>query len=276
MIHLVTTAVGAENHYTKANNAARRETPTQAAELDSKVLQAYIGHCRLAIVDNRTDFGQKMDRTLQHVFDLVGVESEKRIIYKRFQIKNDAPKHHSYEHRLLPVNSRQLIHTYFHDQVFHSFKFPHSLHYADITIEKFFLEKEEHDVDRMLPINANIPDRSYIYRRGQAGSYLYFLRKAGSRKPSVISVTEFLSYMERMDKCMAVLHERVRYFIYEYQYFALIDVGGEQFLEVGVDSLLETTLKLPPFITDSNTLKVAQESKWETFDSWLAYNLNNK
>jgi hypothetical protein len=277
VIHLVTAAVGAEVHYTKANNAARRETPSEAAELDSKVLEAYIGHPRLSIVDNRTDFGQKMDRTLQHMFDLVGIEhGAKKIIYKRYRIKKHSKqvKYHS----ALPYNSQQLIDLFFHDHAFDTFKFPNNLHYADITIEKTFLTplKDDVVVDREKISNDNVPDRSYIYRRGQAGSYQYFLRKVGTRKPNLIDVKEFLSHLERSDPEMAILYERVRYFIYKYQYFALIDVGNEQFLEVGVDSMTAHTVEFPPFIAEQGSIELAEETwsqKWEIFDAWLATEL---
>lgn len=286
VIHLVTTAVGAESFYTNENNAVRRESPAQAAELDCKVLDAYIGHPRLSIVDNRTDFTKKMDRALHQMYDLVGIDdgnSDARIIYRRYRIKNKRQwkRKEKYSARKLPINSQQIIKAYFHDRTFDSFVFPAHQHYADITIEKTFLKKKDTvRIDRDKYIDANVPDRSYIYRRGQAGSYQYFYRQAGTRKPRLISVTEFLSHMDDADPEMATLHERVRYFIYNYHYFALIDVGEEQFLEVGADAMTINTLELPPFIiqpeqsgpdnAQSVEIESADAIKWELFDANLA------
>jgi hypothetical protein len=278
IIHLVTAAVGAENFYSKETNIVRRENAAQAAELDKKILDAYIGHPRLSIIDNRTDFDKKMNRTLRQMYDLVGIDDgqpDGRIIYRRYRLKNT--KHRINEHfSKLPINSQQLIQTYFHDQIFDNITFPSSQHYCDITIEKTFLkenyEKAIH-IDRDQMININIPERSYIYRRGQAGSYQYFYRKAGTRKPRLLSVTEFLSHAENADPLMATLHERVRYFIYNYQYFALIDVEQEQFLEVGVDAMTQHTLELPPFIMKQKLEELSGETKWELFDERLAREL---
>ena len=55
VFHLVTTAIGAENFYTQANNATRREDQKLARELDLKILSAWVGHPKVFIIDNSTD-----------------------------------------------------------------------------------------------------------------------------------------------------------------------------------------------------------------------------
>lgn len=71
VIHLVTTANGAEQFYTLANNNARSETLEQAREIDELTLNAWIGHPRLKIIDNSTDFEGKVERVLKEIyFDL--------------------------------------------------------------------------------------------------------------------------------------------------------------------------------------------------------------
>jgi len=71
VLHLVTAANGAEQFYTKANNAVRSETPELAREIDSKIIGAWRAHPRLAVVDNSTDFNGKMARVVEHVTKLV-------------------------------------------------------------------------------------------------------------------------------------------------------------------------------------------------------------
>lgn len=44
VFHLVTTAIGAEEFYTNANNATRLEDATKARDLDLKILSAWVGH----------------------------------------------------------------------------------------------------------------------------------------------------------------------------------------------------------------------------------------
>ena len=69
ILHLVTTANGAEEHYTLANNAARSESLEDARKMDELTLNAWIGHPRLKIVDNSTDFEGKVERVLKEIYN---------------------------------------------------------------------------------------------------------------------------------------------------------------------------------------------------------------
>lgn len=75
VVHLQTAAIGAEAHYTLANNAARSESRAEAIELDSRLVNAWVGHNALSIIDNPPggDFEDKMVRTLKAVCDGLGV-----------------------------------------------------------------------------------------------------------------------------------------------------------------------------------------------------------
>ena len=64
VMHLVTTADGAEDFYTKANNSARWDNPVEARYFDTKILDAWRGHPRHFVFDNRTDFPGKLERLL--------------------------------------------------------------------------------------------------------------------------------------------------------------------------------------------------------------------
>ena len=67
VVHLMTAADGAEEYYTTANNDARSETPEQARALDARTRDAWIGHPKLRVVDNHTDFAAKLARLMQIV-----------------------------------------------------------------------------------------------------------------------------------------------------------------------------------------------------------------
>ena len=86
VLHLVTAANGAEESYTLANNTARTESPERARELDQKTLSAWLGHPRLRIIDNSTDFDTKISRTLQAATQLLGrpapLEIERKFLLK--------------------------------------------------------------------------------------------------------------------------------------------------------------------------------------------------
>lgn len=58
----MTAANGAEQFYTNANNEARRETPEEARILDEKTREAYKGVPKLHVIDNSTNFREKIER----------------------------------------------------------------------------------------------------------------------------------------------------------------------------------------------------------------------
>lgn len=72
VLHLVSAADGAEANYTRANNTARSESPELARELDRKTLDAWLGHPRLRIIDNSTDFDAKINRALGAATQVLG------------------------------------------------------------------------------------------------------------------------------------------------------------------------------------------------------------
>ena len=72
VFHLVTAAKGAEKFYTTANNAARTETVEQAAALDDKLIAAWTGHPHLRVIDNATDFEDKLKRLIAEISSFLG------------------------------------------------------------------------------------------------------------------------------------------------------------------------------------------------------------
>jgi CYTH domain-containing protein/predicted ATPase len=84
VIHMVSSAVGAPQAYTTANNVARRETIDEAAALDAVTLAAWVGHPHLRIIDNTTNFDAKIRKTVAAVARMVGVpeplEIERRFL----------------------------------------------------------------------------------------------------------------------------------------------------------------------------------------------------
>ncbi|MBM3260975.1 hypothetical protein FJY93_01010 [Candidatus Kaiserbacteria bacterium] len=73
VIHLTTAANGAEQHYTLANNAARRETIAQARELDDRTRRVWIGAPHWREIDNSTDFAGKLARLEHEIYALLGI-----------------------------------------------------------------------------------------------------------------------------------------------------------------------------------------------------------
>lgn len=69
VIHLVTAARGAEEHYTRSNNKARSEDMELAVTNDKLVGEAWVGHPCYELIDNSTDFETKMRRLTKAVTD---------------------------------------------------------------------------------------------------------------------------------------------------------------------------------------------------------------
>lgn len=86
VFHLVTAAKGAEEFYTLSNNQARTETAEEAAELDDKLISAWTGHPHLRIIDNSSDFEDKMKRLIKEVSSFLG-EPEPYEVERKFLIE---------------------------------------------------------------------------------------------------------------------------------------------------------------------------------------------
>ena len=80
VLHLVTAADGAEDHYTLANNMARHEGPSEARSQDSKTQAAWAGHPHHLIIDNEDGitFEQKMEKLVGLVAGYVGLQPTPR------------------------------------------------------------------------------------------------------------------------------------------------------------------------------------------------------
>ena len=85
VFHLVTAAKGAEEFYTTANNAARRETVEEAAALDDKLIAAWTGHPHLRVIGNQSGFDDKMKHLIREISVFLG-EPEPFEIERKFLI----------------------------------------------------------------------------------------------------------------------------------------------------------------------------------------------
>jgi len=85
VFHLTTAAKGAVEFYTTANNATRTETPEQAIELDDKLIAAWTGHPHMRVIDNSSDFEDKMKRLIKEISVFLG-EPEPLEIERKFLI----------------------------------------------------------------------------------------------------------------------------------------------------------------------------------------------
>ena len=85
VFHLVSAAKGKENVYTLANNTARTESVEEARKLDDKIISAWTGHPHFRIIDNSTEFEEKLERLLKEITSFLG-EPEPLEIERKFLI----------------------------------------------------------------------------------------------------------------------------------------------------------------------------------------------
>ena len=136
VFHLVSAAIGAEKYYTTENNAARTETIGEARVLDFKILNAWVGHPTIRIVDNSTDFQEKIKRVVRDVCQFIG-----------------APKPVNYKRKFLIQDTNVVI--------------P-----SDVKLEQFEVE-QTYLVKPKIGDLSSSTGFIFVRRRGQNGSYHY-------------------------------------------------------------------------------------------------------
>ncbi len=71
VFHLVTAAKGAKEFY-NLDNPARTETIEDAIKLDNALINAWTGHPHLRVIDNSSDFEEKMKRLMREISGVLG------------------------------------------------------------------------------------------------------------------------------------------------------------------------------------------------------------
>lgn len=228
VLHLVTAADGCEEYYTLENNQARSETPEQARELDKKTQDAWLGHNNLVIIDNSTDFNDKISRVLENVCQLV--RSPYSIRYQR---------------------------KYLVDLSNSSLDFLRKKDVIKIDMDQTYLEEpREHYERRLRKRTLGTEETFYITVQKNSG---HGLHKIVTDK----KITE-KEYMRFLESPIAGTLKKERYtFVYKKQYFKLDIIDGCPYALLEVNpTRCDVTITLPP------SLKVGREvTDEEEFDT---------
>ena len=86
VFHMVTAAKGAERFYTTENNQARKETVSQAIEVDDRLIAAWTGHPHLRVIDNSVNFEEKLKNLIAEIRNFLG-EPEPLEIKRKYLIE---------------------------------------------------------------------------------------------------------------------------------------------------------------------------------------------
>lgn len=219
VIHLVTTAIGAEQFYNTENNKARRETKEEARLADKKTLDAWTGHSHLKIIDNSTDFEGKMRRLLSATCRILGIPVPIEIERKFLLASNP------------------------------DFESPELRNAQKILIEQMYLVSDGKE-----ETESRIRRRS---QNGSATYYRTWKKKVSPsvRNETEVFITaeDYFRLSTLKDPKTHVIRKFRYCFVYNYQYFEL-DVIAEREHTRGVCLLeIELTeendrLELPPFL----------------------------
>lgn len=184
VFHLKTAADGAEQFYTLENNGARSETPEQARSVDKKIIKAWTGHPHLRIIDNSTNFREKIDRLMAEIYSLLGEpipnEIERKYLIKMPNLEDLCTKY--------SVTKLNIIQTYLNG-------FP--------------------DVERRVRQRGIAGVYSYYYteKRGQGLTRIEVEKK--------ISKEEYLDYLMEADTTLHQIRKDRYCFVYDNNYIEL-------------------------------------------------------
>jgi CYTH domain-containing protein len=100
VIHLVTAAEGAAEHYTSENNGARIETAEEAIRIDRSIRESWLGHPHFKVIDSRLDFDDKIRKTFDAIAQFLGIPAS-AAVKERFVVGevsyDDLPAHQTVE-----------------------------------------------------------------------------------------------------------------------------------------------------------------------------------
>ena len=190
VFHLVSAAKGKEDFYTLSNNKARKETVEEAKRLDDKIISSWTGHPHFRIIDNSTDFEEKLERLIKEILSFLG-EPEPLEIERKFLIKYPNLK----KLESLPNCSK-----------------------VDIT--QTYL-KSDNDVERR--IRARGIDGNYIYYLTEKKNISNLKRIETERK---LTQDEYLQLLMEADNRFHTIH-KTRYCLSESNHYFEIDIYPE-------------------------------------------------
>jgi len=189
IVHMVSAADGAENYYTLANNATRKEGLNQAVAQDRQTRTVWIGHPYVDIVDNAdcTKFDDKILKLCQVVCDRVGVNYQDRLS------KN------SKKRKWLIIG-------------FDADKFPK---FEEFSVAHDYLLADHSD------LQVRIRKRCQNNRSTYTITTRQFLKDETIETRMQMTEREYYKYLSMKDGSRSTLHKKRRCFTYGNQYFHL-------------------------------------------------------
>lgn len=195
VIHLVSAAEGAEEFYITSNNHTRMEPVEQARKLDRITQQAWVGHPYVDVIDNSTNFNNKVRRAIEAVCTKLGLNIGDRL----------SPE---------SIKRKFLV--------------------SSLPDKKAFPVFEDFDVIHDYLSSSDPKSQARLRKRGQNGHYTYMhtSRKETKINGQVVEVRTNLSSKDyerlytQLDHSRQSVYKTRRCFLWNNQYFQL-DIYSE-------------------------------------------------
>ena len=230
VFHLVSAAKGKENAYTKDNNVARKESIEEARILDDKIIASWTGHPHFRVIDNSTDFEEKLERLLKEISSFLG-EPEPLEIERKFLIEIPDLK-----------------------------KLNNMTNCTKVDITQTYLKSDD-DTERR--VRARGIDGDYIYYLTEKKKISSIKRIETERK---LSQDEYLNLLMEADNKLHTIHKTRYCLTYQNEYYE-IDIYPEWDNEAIMEIELKDEndeIKIPDFI---NVIKeVTEEEKYKNHE----------
>lgn len=240
VIHLTTAAKGT-NCYTTENNAARRETAEEAIIADDKTLSVNVLHPHLRVVDNSTNFEQKIQRVLKIIFDMLDVPAPSEI-ERKFLIK---------------MPDKNLL---------SNLDF-----YSKNEIIQTYLKSLDKNTERRVRQRGNSNDGySFYYTEKTAISSIERIETECK-----ISMKEYVDYLTESDTSLHQIRKTRYCFLYENQYFEMdIYPFSKEYaiMEIELSSPNEE-VKIPDFISVIKEVTEDDNFKNHSLAKVLSFNI---
>lgn len=189
VVHMVTSAKGAEQFYSIEDHATRKEGLDEARERDTRAAEAWIGHPYVDIIDNSSDFETKINRLVSCVAVKMGIDIGDRLKVNarkvKFVVNTPLPK----------------------DSLFPSFR--------DFEVVHHYLQ------------TASRTMQSRLRKRGRLGkwSYIHTIRKQVSGQvievKTPLTHRDYTHLLDQQDPLHLTVNKIRRCFLYNNQYFQL-------------------------------------------------------
>ncbi|KNC50072.1 uncharacterized protein AMSG_05836 [Thecamonas trahens ATCC 50062] len=221
VVHLVTAAIGAEEHYEYGPGTPRQEPPEVARELDRKIRMAWLGHPYLVVVENSSkQFERKLKRVVDVVAKRVAGKIESKYHKRKFLLSFSPP-----------------------ESIFYQRGIP----FEDFQVHQHYLVSDG-------------PEVQAIRKRGQYGSYTYthIIKENNVETRYTLTGRQYVSMLARRDPSRVPIHQTRRYFMWKDRMFHVDCFRSPKairsviFLQTYVsDAEPESSVPVPEWIEDA-------------------------